>query len=242
MYRELPGGTDKTSPRQLRQIGSDLSGIIVFVDSALSPSGHTPHWRPSSPVTAGCPEPSELMVSPGRAGARNIGRMHERDDAEVQRRLNMLAPLLRRLGEEILGEYERAGLLSAFGDIEFPVADARFIRHGDRLAYHPRGAVYFHINRAGELALAGQEPGASLTDALVPYVRLGHLHDVQGSGSGEAPTEPFPPPRLLLDIESSELLIADVSGGAPSGTAFVPLEQYLTKRARLFTAAFHASD
>lgn len=167
--------------------------------------------------------------------------MHERDNAEVLRRLEQLAPFLRHLGEQTLGTYERAGILSAFQDAEFPVADARFIRHGNRLAYHPRGAVYFSVNRAAELELAGQEHGVPLTDALAPYVRLGHLQDLQGSRSDEAPTEPFPPPRLLLDIDSSELLIASVSRGAPPETVFVPLEQYLTERARLFTEAFHAS-
>ncbi|GGH91661.1 hypothetical protein ACFFGR_05430 [Arthrobacter liuii] len=167
--------------------------------------------------------------------------MHERDSAEVQRRLDMLGPFLRRLGEQTLGAYERGGVLSAFQDSEFPVADARFIRHGDTLAYHPRGAVYFRIDRAGDLALAGQEQGASLIDSLIPYVRLGRLEDVQGSWSDEAPTEPFPPPRLLLDVESSELFIASVSRGAASRTIFVPLELYLSERARLFTDAFHAA-
>lgn len=167
--------------------------------------------------------------------------MHARDNAEVQRRLEELAPFLRRLGERTLDAYQRAGVLSAFQDAEFPVADARFIRHGDRLAYHPRGAVYFTINREGELALAGQEEGAPLTGALVPYAWLGRVQDVQGSWSEESPTEPFPPPRLLLDEESSGLFIASISRGGPSRTVFVPLEQYLSERARLFTDAFHAS-
>ena len=167
--------------------------------------------------------------------------MHEHDQAEVRQRLEVLAPLLRRLGEVTLAAYERAGLLAAFQDAEFPVADARFIRHGDRLAYHPRGGVYFRINRRGELAFGDQDVGADLTDCLVPYVRLGRLQDVQGRWSEEAPTEPFPPPRLLLDIESSELFMASVVSGAPARMIFVPLEQYLTERARLFTDAFHAS-
>lgn len=167
--------------------------------------------------------------------------MHERDNAEVQRRLEMLAPFLSRLGEQTLGAYERGGILAAFQDSEFPIADARFIRHGERLEYHPRGAVYFRINRAGNLALAGQEDGVSLADSLIPYVRLGRLKDVQGRWSEEGPTESFPPPRLLLDSDSSELFIASVSRGAPSGTLFVPLEQYLAERARLFTDAFHKS-
>ena len=166
--------------------------------------------------------------------------MHGRDDAEVRRRLELLAPFLRRLGEQTLGAYERAGVLSAFGDLEFPVADARFIRHGDRLAFHPRGAVYFRINRAGELVLAVQDPGASLPGSLAPYVSLGHL-DGPDRWSEEAPTEPFPPPRLLLDTESSDILIASVSRGTPTTTVFVPLEQYLNDRARLFTEAFSAA-
>ena len=166
--------------------------------------------------------------------------MHERDNAEVQRRLEMLAPFLRRLGEQTLGAYERAGILSAFEDSEFPVADARFIRHGDRLVYHPRGAVYFQINRAGDLELAGQEHKASLTNSLAPYVRLGQLQDFQANGSEEAPTEAFPPPRLLLDSQSSELLIASVSKGAPAQVVFVPLEQYLIERAQLVTEASNA--
>lgn len=174
-------------------------------------------------------------------GRRNIGRMQERDNPEVQRRLQVLAPFLRRLGEQTISAYERGGLLSAFQDSEFPVADARFIRHGDRLAYHTRGAVYFSVSRAGDLALTGQEQEARLADSLVPYVRLGRLQEAQGSWSEEAPTESFPPPRFLLDVESSELFIASVSRGAPLRTIFVPLEQYLTERARLFTEAFHAS-
>lgn len=167
--------------------------------------------------------------------------MHGRDNAEVQRRLEGLAPFLRRLGEQTLDAYQRAGVLTAFQDAEFPVAEARFIRHGDRLAYHPRGAIYFRITRKGELALAGQEQGARLTDSLVPYVRLGRVQDVQGSWSEESPTEPFPPPRLLLDEESSGLFIASISRGGHQRMIFVPLEQYLSERARLFTDAFHAS-
>lgn len=167
--------------------------------------------------------------------------MHERDTAEVQHRLEELAPFLRRLGEQTLDAYQRAGVLSAFHDAEFPVADARFIRHGDRLAYHPRGAVYFSINRKSELAFAGQDQGTPLTNSLVPYVWLGRVQDLQGSWGEESPTEPFPPPRLLLDEESSGLFIASISRGGPSRTIFVPLEQYLSERARLFTDAFHAS-
>ncbi|MHC6231125.1 hypothetical protein ACX5I6_16175 [Arthrobacter sp. MMS24-T111] len=137
--------------------------------------------------------------------------------------------------------YQRAGVLSAFQDAEFPVADARFIRHGDRVAYHPRGAVYFSINRKSELASAGQDEGTPLSNALVPYAWLGKVQDVQGSWSEESPTEPFPPPRFLLDEESSGLFIASNSRGGPSRTIFVPLEQYLSECARLFTDAFHAS-
>ena len=129
-------------------------------------------------------------------------------------------------------------------DVSFPIADARFTRREDRISYYSRGAVYFGVTRGGELTLSGQKDGAPLASALIPYVQMGRLQDLQGSRPEDSPTEWFPPPRLLLDTETSDLFIASVGRGRgpDSRTVFVPLEQYINERARLFVEAFKASD
>lgn len=171
-----------------------------------------------------------------------MGLVHVSGNAEVQHRLGRLAPFLYGLGLMALDLYQAGGILSAIPDESFPVADARFKRHHDSITYHPRGAVYFTITREGELKVAGQPAGTALTAALAPYVTLGRLRTSQGARTEEAPTEWFPPPRLLLDNETTELFIASVSPGTEPGarTVFVPLDQYIAERARLFVEAFKA--
>lgn len=168
--------------------------------------------------------------------------MHEHDGVAVQRRLDELAPFLRSLGHQTRDAYERAGILAAMPDASFPIADARFSRQGEGVTYQSRGAVYFSITRDGELTLSSPAAAAALTSALIPYVQLGRLLDPQDSWPADTPTEWFPPPQLLLDIETNDLFIASVSRRSDSETTmvFVPLEQYITERARLFVEAFKA--
>ena len=89
--------------------------------------------------------------------------------------------------------------------------------------------------------LSGQQVDVPLAIALTPYVTVGQLRSVKG-GRAEGPTEWFPPPKLLLDTPSGDLLIASVSRDAAAGhqAVFVPLEQYIFERARLFVDAFNA--
>ncbi|MFP3461104.1 hypothetical protein R5O87_09665 [Arthrobacter globiformis] len=138
--------------------------------------------------------------------------------------------------------YDKGGIFAAMSDDSFPVADARFSRKGDHVSYHLRGPVYFNVSRQGELTLSGQKAGVPLTRALRPYVQLGRLRDFQGSKLVDAPTEWFPPPRLLLDSGTAGLFIASISRmvDPDSRTVFVPLEQYVNECARLFVDAFKA--
>lgn len=168
--------------------------------------------------------------------------VQERENPDLQRCLSGLAQFLDGLGLKVLDRYDSAGILAAMPDQVFPIADARFKRHHHSVTYHPRGAVYFTITRQGELKMSGQQEGEALTAALAPYVKLGQLRTSQFSRIEEAPTEWFPPPRLLLDTETTDLFIASVSSGTEisSRTIFVPLEQYIRERARLFVEAFKA--
>jgi hypothetical protein len=158
----------------------------------------------------------------------------------MQHRLGGLVPFLDGLGRVALDLYRSGGILAALPDQAFPIADARFTRHNDRIHYHARGAVYFSITRHGELKLSGQEEGVTLAATLAPYVTLGELRSMQGSRTEEAPTEGFPPPRFLLDAETPNLFIASSASGTGAGarTVFVPVEQYIIERARLFVDAF----
>lgn len=167
--------------------------------------------------------------------------MHDHDDAMVQRQLDELDPFLRGLGQMTRLIYDNGGILAAMSDDLFPIADARFSRTGDRVSYHLRGPVYFNVSRQGKLTLSGQKAGVPLTKALRPYVQLGRLRDFQGSKLVDAPTESFPPPRLLLDSGTAGLLIASRMIDPDSRTVFVPLEQYVNECARLFVDAFKAS-
>jgi hypothetical protein len=135
--------------------------------------------------------------------------VHEHDGVAVQRRLEELALFLRSLGHQTRETYERVtGVLAAMPDASFPIADARFSRRDDGISYHSRGAVYFGITRDGEHTVSGQKEGAALTSALVPYVQVGCLLDLQGRRPEDIPTEWFPRPRLLLDTVTSDLFIA----------------------------------
>ncbi|MFJ4029053.1 hypothetical protein ACIPWF_16890 [Paenarthrobacter sp. NPDC089989] len=56
------------------------------------------------------------------------------------------------------------------------------------------------------------------------------------------PHRRFPPPKLLLDSETTQLYIASQGRHRGASAIFVPLEQYITERVRLFIEAIHATD
>jgi hypothetical protein len=169
--------------------------------------------------------------------------MHDPDQAELKRRLDLLAPFLRDLGFRTLESYAVAGILTALPDSAFPVADALFRRTAEGLIYHPHGPVYFTITRAGELEFGGPGSGVPLTDAIIGYVQLAHEQDLEDAGPEEGATEWFPPPRLVLDTDTARLYIADVirTHQPKSRQSFVPVEQYIEERAQLFVEAFRAA-
>lgn len=168
--------------------------------------------------------------------------MHDPDPGELKRRLELLAPFLRNLGSRTLGTYAAAGILTALPDGAFPVADARFHRTAEGLAYHPHGPVYFTITRTGELEL-GQDVGIPISEAMRAYVQLAREQDLEDAGPEEGATEGFPPPRLVLDTDTSRLYISDVTLTRQplSRPGFVPVEQYIEERAQLFVEAFRAA-
>jgi hypothetical protein len=102
--------------------------------------------------------------------------------------------------------------------------------------------VYFNITRDGVLELAGQDAGVPLTEAMRAYVRLARHDELEDIGPDNGATEWFPPPRFLLDTATSRLQIAAVARTKRpnSRTRFIPLEQYMDERARLFVEAFLA--
>jgi hypothetical protein len=110
------------------------------------------------------------------------------------------------------------------------------------LTFHPHGPVYFTITRSGELEL-GLSFGAPLTDAIIGYVQLAREQDLEDAGPEEGATEEFPPPRLVLDTDTSRLYIADlgVTHQPKARQGFVPMEQYIEERAQLFVEAFQAA-
>jgi hypothetical protein len=169
--------------------------------------------------------------------------MHDPEQAELKRRLELLAPFLRDLGYRTLETYAAAGIPTALPDRAFPVADARFHRTAKGLTYHPHGPVYFTITRTGELEFGGPGVGVPLTDAIIGYVQLAHEQDLEDAGPEEGATEWFPPPRLVLDTETARLYIADVSRAhlPKSRQSFLPVEQYIEERAQLFVEAFRAA-
>lgn len=177
---------------------------------------------------------------------RSIGgyyrAMHDPDQGELRRRLELLAPFLRALGSRTLETYAAAGILTALPDSAFPVSDARFHRTAEGLTYHPHGPVYFTITRSGELEL-GLGGGSPLTDAIIGYVQLAREQDLEDAGPEEGATEWFPPPRFVLDTDTARLYIAAVSRThqPKSGQSFMPVEQYIEEHAQLFVEAFRAA-
>lgn len=168
--------------------------------------------------------------------------MRERDNEELRRRLGLLVPFFRDLGHRTLQTYDAAGVLTALPDASFPVSDARFHRTAGGLTYHPHGPVYFTITRSGVLEL-GTGMGADLTDAMIRYVQLTREQDLEAAGPEESATEEFPPPRLVLDTDTSRLYIAALSPThePDSHPSFIPIEQYIEERAQLFIDAFRAA-
>lgn len=167
--------------------------------------------------------------------------MTEPDQRELQRRLESLAPFFQDLGARILESYAAAGILSAMPDGAFPVADALFTRKAGDLAYHPRGPVYFSITRTGKLELGVAGQGTPLPAALHAYVQMVSHQDLKEAGRpDDGATEWFPPPRFLLDKDTSRLFIESVdrTGRHPFWTVFMPVEQYLDERSDLFIQAF----
>lgn len=169
--------------------------------------------------------------------------MQDPDQAELKRRLALLAPFFGDLGARILETYAKAGILTAIHDSSFPVSDAVFIRKAQGYAYHPHGPVYFSITREGELELAGQGAGVPITEAINAYAQLARQQDLEDIGTEDGATEWFPPPRFLLDTDTSRLYIAAVARTKRpnSRTLFIPLEQYMEERAKLFVEAFRAA-
>ncbi len=168
--------------------------------------------------------------------------MHDPDHEELRRRLELLGPFLRTLGHRTLETYTAAGVLAALPDPFFPVSDARFRRTAEGLTCHPKGPVYFTITRSGELEL-GTGIGIPLTDAMIKYVQLTREQDLEDAGLEEGATEEFPPPRLVLDIDTSRLYIASVSRAHQPNPprSFIPVEQFIEERAQLFIEAFRAA-
>lgn len=167
--------------------------------------------------------------------------MMDPEQGELRRRLESLAPFLQDLGARILETYAKAGILTAIPDGTFPVSDALFTRREGVLAYHSRGPVYFDITREGKLELAGPGGGSPLTAALIPYVQLVHHEDLGETGrEDDGATEWYPPPRFLLDTDTTRIFIESVARTEepPSRTVFMPLERYLDERAQLFVQAF----
>ncbi len=167
--------------------------------------------------------------------------MHDPDDGELRRRLDLLEPFLRTLGQRTLESYAAAGVLAALPDLSFPVSDARFHRTAEGLTYHPHGPVYFTLTRSGELEL-GTGIGIPLPDAIVKYVQLGREQDLEDAVP-EGATEEFPPPRFVLDTDTSRLYIAAVSRAHEphSRPSFLPVEQYVEERTQLFIDAFQSA-
>ncbi len=170
--------------------------------------------------------------------------MNDDGQGELLRRLDALAPLFRDVGARTLATYSRAGILEAFGDESFPVSDARVSRRDGRYVYHPHGPVYVYLTRAGQLQLPGQGASDSLAEAMLGYAHLARPGELESIAVVEAATEWFPPPRFVLDADTSRLFIAAVSAQRPGlpGPGFLPFEEYVGGRAELFVTAFRNAD
>ncbi len=169
--------------------------------------------------------------------------MNDPAHEEVRHRLQLLAPLFQSLGTRTGETYAKAGIFDALDDVSFPVSDAAFHRGVEGYSYHPHGPVYFTVTRTGTLELAGPGAGLPLAEALANYVHLADQIDVKEAGPLEGATEWFPPPRLLLVRETSELYIARVARirRLETGTGIVLLEQFIDEKAQLFAEAFRSA-
>jgi hypothetical protein len=162
---------------------------------------------------------------------------------ELLRRLDALAPLFGDLGARTVGSYSGAGILEACPDDSFPVSDALFTHKEGRYVYHPHGPVYLYVTRQGELQLAGQGVSETLAQAVLGYTRLAGPGDLEGAAVVEGATEWFPPPRFMVDPDTSGLYIAAVSHSAQlPGPVFLPFEDYVAERTKLFVTAFRNSQ
>lgn len=166
--------------------------------------------------------------------------MNDVAQGELQRRLEAMAPLFRDLGTRAIQTYSDSGILEAVAGDAFPVSDALFTRRHGRYIYHPHGPVYFYITRTGDLQLAGQRSGDSIARALLDYTHLARRGELESPSVVDSATEWFPPPRFVLDADTSRLYIAAVSAKRVDlpGPGFSPLEDYLDERAELFVTAF----
>ena len=204
--------------------------------------------RPCEPGLAAWLRAQEHCAGPGGSVTKCLHRayyraMRDDDQLELKRRLAMLAPFFRDLGARTLETYAAAGVMAAIPDNYFPVSDAVCHRDDAGFACNPHGAVYFSVSREGELQLAVQGAGVPITEAISEFSQLARLEDLEATGPMEGATEWFPPPRFLLDPDTHRLYIAAVAGVKRSDprTLFVPVEQYIEERAKLFTEAFLAA-
>ena len=169
--------------------------------------------------------------------------MNDPAQGELRHRLEMLAPLFQDLGSTTHATYAKAGIFEALDDVAFPVSDAVFKRGPEGYSYHPHGPVYFTIDRAGTLELAGPGAGLPLAEALAKYVQLADQADLNQTGPLERATEWFPPPRLLLVRETSELYISQVARvrRPEMGAGIVSMGQFVDEKAQLFVEAFRSA-
>lgn len=169
--------------------------------------------------------------------------MNDPAQRELRHRLETLEPLFQDLGSRTRETYAGAGIFAALTDFAFPVSDAVFTHGAEGYSYHPHGPVYFTINRAGTLELAGPGAGLRLADALAKYVQLADRADLEKAGPLEGATEWYPPPSLLLIRETTELYISQVARirRSETGTGMVLLEQFVDEKAQLFVEAFRSA-
>lgn len=169
--------------------------------------------------------------------------MNDPGQGELRHRLEILAPLFQDLGSKTRETYADAGIFAALADVTFPVADAVFHRGEEGYSYHPHGPVYFTIDRDGILRFAGPGSGRPIAEALIDYVQLADHADLEKAGPLEGATEWFPPPRLVLVKETSELYIAQVARvrRPEAGTGFVLLGHFIHEKAQLFVEAFRSA-
>jgi hypothetical protein len=95
----------------------------------------------------------------------------------------------------------------------------------------------------GELELCGPGAGAPLPEAVAPSTQLARELVPEDAVPPDGATEWYPPPRFVLDTDTSWLYIATVSPTRlpASRQSFMPVEQYIEERAQLFVEAFRAA-